>query len=160
MILRQAAEVSGCLFQMRALLIQFTPRTLCGQNIQRRAIFNQSISPPISESQTYTTYHPPRLLDKVAIVTGSSSGLGRAIALQYASHGTKLVVCADLRYEPRPGGVEANSVPTHDVINSSYGDGKAIFVEADVNNAKDVEAMVETAVQKAGRVDMYVVRES
>lgn len=47
-----------------------------------------------------------RLANKVAIVTGASSGLGRAIALAYAGHGTRLVVCADLQETPRSGMVQ------------------------------------------------------
>lgn len=106
-------------------------------------------------SQSYTTYHPARLYERVAIITGASSGLGRAIALQYASHGTKLVICADLRSEPRPEGVEQDTMATHDVINQVYGPGRAIFVRADINDSKEVEAAVQTAVKEGGRLDVY-----
>lgn len=105
---------------------------------------------------TYTTFHPPRLHEKVAIVTGASSGLGRAIALQYASHGTSLVVCADLQPTPCSNADESLSGATHDIITSLYGDNKAIFVRTDVNDTDDVKGVVRMAVEQAGSVDMYV----
>lgn len=120
--------------------------------------FSISMTPELTRQvPTYQTYHPPRLHDKVAIVTGASSGLGRAIALQYASHGTRLVVCADLKAEPRAGGVEEEMLSTHELINTTYGDGRAVFARADVNNTEQVTAMVQTAVEDGGRIDMCVL---
>ena len=95
----------------------------------------------------------PRLFNKVAVVTGASSGLGRAIAFNYAKNGAKLVVCADLRAEPRPG-IESESQPTHEAICEKFGSGKALFVRTDVTKATDVETVVREAVKAAGRLDM------
>lgn len=106
-------------------------------------------------STTYTTFHPPRLQDKVAVITGASSGLGRAIALAYASHGTKLVVCADLHPEPRDVDAEKDANSTHEIIQQMYGAGKAIFVDMDVGHEDDVRRGVGQAFKQGGRLDMY-----
>jgi len=107
--------------------------------------------------QTFEVYHPPRLHNKVAIITGASSGLGRAIALQYASHGTELVVCADLTPYPRPDGVEQDLTPTHSLINSIYGDLKAVFIETDITDEKSVQNMVHQAFMAGTlRIDILV----
>jgi NAD(P)-dependent dehydrogenase (short-subunit alcohol dehydrogenase family) len=60
-----------------------------------------------------------KLLDKVAVVTGSSSGNGRAIALALAAEGAS-VVCSDIRREAREGGYEGDILtPTDDVIRAT-----------------------------------------
>ena len=70
-----------------------------------------------------------KLQDKVAVVTGSSSGNGRAIALALAAE-SAAVVCSDIRREAREGGYEGDILtPTDDVIRA--GGGKAEYVEAD-----------------------------
>ena len=67
-----------------------------------------------------------RLTDKVAVVTGSSSGNGRAIALALAAEGAA-VVCSDIRREAREGGYETDiDIATDDVIRA-HG-GKAEYV--------------------------------
>lgn len=94
-----------------------------------------------------------RLQDKVAIVTGSSSGLGRAIAIRYAQEGAK-VVCSDLRPNARMDIANEASIETHQHIKESGGD--AIFVQCNVASAVDWIALVKAAVEAYGRVDVYL----
>ncbi|KAI1328924.1 NAD(P)-binding protein [Xylariaceae sp. FL0255] len=94
-----------------------------------------------------------RLNGKVAIVTGSSSGLGRAIALAYSREGATLV-CSDLKPEARAEVPDEVQINTHDVI--TKGGGKAIFVKCDVSRAADWEILVQKAVAEYGRIDILV----
>jgi NAD(P)-dependent dehydrogenase (short-subunit alcohol dehydrogenase family) len=82
------------------------------------------------------------LQGKVALVTGASSGLGRAAALAFAREGAKVVV-ADIDVE--------NGQQTVQMIKK--GGGEALFVKADVSKAADVKAMVGKAVETYGRLD-------
>lgn len=79
---------------------------------------------------------------KVALVTGASSGIGRAAALVFAREGAK-VVAADVTVE---GGEETISL-------IKKAGGEAIFVKTNVANAAEVEAMVNAAVSTYGRLD-------
>jgi NAD(P)-dependent dehydrogenase (short-subunit alcohol dehydrogenase family) len=83
------------------------------------------------------------LKNKVALVTGAASGIGRAIALCWAREGAKVVV-SDLQVQ---AGEETASMVR------SLG-GEAIFVLADVGKAADCQALVEHAVSHFGRLDV------
>lgn len=92
-----------------------------------------------------------RLQDKVAIVTGASSGLGRAISLRYAREGAK-VVCVDLSATARSQVTEELDLTTHDLITRDG--GHAIFVQTDVGDAGQMKSLVQVAVDRFGRLDM------
>jgi len=95
-----------------------------------------------------------RLKDKVAIVTGASSGFGRAIAKAFAAEGAK-VVCSDLRPEAREDGYEEDiNIPTDEAIRKAGGD--AIFAKCDVSKVDEVKALVEAAVKKYGKLDIMM----
>ncbi len=80
-----------------------------------------------------------RLKDKVALITGAGSGIGRAAAIRFAQEGARVVV-AD--WNPT-GGAEA-------VATIQVQGGQAVYVEADVSREEDVRRMVETAVNTYG----------
>lgn len=92
-----------------------------------------------------------RLLDKITIITGATSGLGRAIALAYAAHGAA-VVCADLQPVAEVHVEEGDAKATHEVILESG--GKSIFVECDVRDSQSVQSLISRTVEVYGRLDM------
>jgi len=98
-----------------------------------------------------TSTFGPRLAGKVCIVTGSSSGLGRAIALAYSHEGAHLV-CADLQPAARASVNGEEEVNTDELIRSNG--GQAIFVETDVTKTAAVEQLVSRAVIQFGRIDV------
>ena len=85
---------------------------------------------------------PGTLNEKIALVTGAGSGIGRATSLVLAREGATIVV-ADVNAD---GGEETLSA-----IKDMGGDG--MFVHADVSRADDVEAMVAAVVKAYGRLD-------
>ncbi|KAJ6115295.1 NAD(P)-binding protein [Penicillium sp. IBT 16267x] len=92
-----------------------------------------------------------RLYNKVAIVTGSSSGLGRAIAIRYGTEGAK-VVCADI--SPTSRSAEESEITTQDLIVKAG--GEAIYMQTDVGVATQMEELVKMAVKTYGRLDILV----
>ncbi|QCC52721.1 SDR family oxidoreductase [Halapricum salinum] len=80
--------------------------------------------------------------DAVAIVTGGSTGIGRSAAIRFAEEGASVVV-ADVNVDDGEQTVAA----------ITDAGGEATFVETDVSDEADVEAMVETAVETYGGLD-------
>ncbi len=89
-----------------------------------------------------------RLRGKSIVVTGGSSGLGRAIALRFADEGADVVV-GDIRREPREG-----EPPTLGLTVDRGGSGA--FVEVDASRADDIDLLVGAAVERSGRLDTMV----
>lgn len=95
-----------------------------------------------------------RLNGKVAIVTGASSGFGRAIALSYAAEGAKVVV-SDIHEAPNRGGFESNpQLPTVAAIREAGGDAQ--YVACNVTKQDEVAHLVQEAVRLYGRLDVIV----
>lgn len=95
-----------------------------------------------------------RLKGRIAIVTGSSSGNGRAIASLLASEGG-IVVCADVRPDARPEGYEPDMKKTTTELIAAAG-GAAEFVQTDVSVAAQMKRLVAHTVATHGRVDVMV----
>lgn len=86
-----------------------------------------------------------RFTDKICLVTGGGSGIGKASCERFAKEGGKVVV-VDLKEEHGNQTVQAIS---------SAG-GQAIFAKADVGNPNDVKSSINSAVSKWGRLDVVV----
>ena len=84
-----------------------------------------------------------RLPNKVALITGAGSGIGRATAALFAREGAK-VALVDLN--------EQAAQETLDTIKSAG--GEAIVVQADVSNGADVKRAIDTCVETFGRIDI------
>lgn len=83
------------------------------------------------------------LKDKVAVVSGAGSGIGRAIAEAYAKEGAKVVV------------TDINEVHGQDTVNTiTNAGGEAFFVHADSSKAEDNKNLVAAIVKKYGRLDI------
>jgi 3-oxoacyl-[acyl-carrier protein] reductase len=86
-----------------------------------------------------------RLAGKVAIVTGSSSGIGKAIALRFGEEGAKVVVAA-----------RRKALCEQTAKEICRKGGEAFVIQADVSHETQVETLYDKAVQQYGRVDIAV----
>jgi glucose 1-dehydrogenase len=89
---------------------------------------------------------PGRLEGKVAIITGSGSGIGQAIAERFASEGADCVI--DYR--------DAHDGPDQTIAAIQAAGGKAIAVQADVTSLTDTKNLVDQAYAQLGRCDILV----
>jgi glucose 1-dehydrogenase len=89
---------------------------------------------------------PGRLAGKVAIVTGSGSGIGQSIAIRLASEGATVVV--DYRNNIEKSQETASK--------AEAAGGKAILVRADVTNLADTQNLIDQTYQQLGRCDILV----
>ena len=84
-----------------------------------------------------------RLKNKVAIITGAGRGIGRATAVLFAKEGAKVVVA---EIDSKEGEKIVSLIKT--------AHGEAFFVQVDVTNTDDVEKMINSAIEKYGRLDV------
>lgn len=87
-----------------------------------------------------------RLTGKTALVTGSSQGIGRAIAVRFAQEGADVVI----NYNRAPGGAE-------EVLREVEATGRrGLIVQADISNTAEVRKLVATTVKHFGQLDILV----
>lgn len=94
-----------------------------------------------------------QLQDKTAIVTGSSRGIGKAIALLFGREGAKVVVAARTEQaadHPLPGTIHETAAEI------TAAGGQALAVRCDVSSLDDVQRLVETTREAFGPVDVLV----
>lgn len=89
-----------------------------------------------------------KLAGKVALVTGSSAGIGKAITLKFAENGANLIIHGK---DPTP---ELGQAVVREIISLGC---KAIFGEADINNYQEVKRMVDRGIERFGKIDILVV---
>lgn len=87
------------------------------------------------------------LTGKTAIITGSSRGIGRAIAEAMADQGARVVISSR-----KPGPCE--EVATE--INKKHGDGTAIAIPANISSKEDLQALVDETNKTFGKIDILV----
>ncbi|MBN1485452.1 MAG: SDR family oxidoreductase [Chloroflexia bacterium] len=83
-----------------------------------------------------------QMVDQVALVTGGSSGIGRATALAFAAEGARVVIASRTR--------ETGEQVVQEIREAG---GEAMWVETDVTQAAQVEALVRETVEAYGRLD-------
>ena len=86
-----------------------------------------------------------RLRNKVALVTGGGTGIGRAIALEFAKEGAKVAITGRRK--------DTLSKTVNEIIKKG---GKALGIPGDVSNIADVDKMVTETVKKFGKLDILV----
>lgn len=87
------------------------------------------------------------LVGKVAVITGSSRGIGRASAFELAEHGAKVVISS--RKQEACDAVAAE-------INGKYGEGTAIAVAANISDKAALQRLIDEARAAFGRIDVLV----
>src|SRR5215207_2824361 len=91
-----------------------------------------------------------RYADKVVIVTGGSSGIGKGCAREFVRAGARVVVCCN---DEEEGTAAARDLQD---LARAEGRGEALFVYCDVRKEEDVRGLVETTAERFGRLDCLI----
>jgi NAD(P)-dependent dehydrogenase (short-subunit alcohol dehydrogenase family) len=95
-----------------------------------------------------------KLTEKVVVITGASTGLGRGIALKLAEEGA-FVVIGDINEASNPGGFDEQPELTTAELITQRG-GQALYQRCDVTRSEDLTALVEAATRRFGRIDIMI----
>ncbi len=95
------------------------------------------------------------LKDRISIVTGGSSGIGRGIALEFAREGARIVI-ADIQDTPLQGKYHEVDVTTPTVQEIENLGAQGIFIKTDVSDESQVARMVQRTVEHFGGLDILV----
>ncbi|TLD71807.1 SDR family oxidoreductase [Phragmitibacter flavus] len=106
----------------------------------------ESAMVPAPESQPRASSAVPKLKNKVALITGGDSGIGRAVALAFAKEGAKLAIC----YLSE----ESDANDTLEELNSM--DCDAIKLSGDIGDEKVCRELVKKVIATYGRIDILV----
>lgn len=87
-----------------------------------------------------------RLKDKIALVTGSSQGIGRAIALRFAQEGAAVII----NYNRTAKGAEEA------LAEVEASGGRGLIVQADLGRTEDIRRLIGTAIEHFGQLDVLV----
>ena len=85
-----------------------------------------------------------RLENKVVIITGAGSGIGKETALLFAKEGAKVVVA------------DVNEKAGEETVAEIKKNGEGFFVKLDVSNREQSKQMVKTTLEKYGKIDILI----
>lgn len=88
-----------------------------------------------------------RLKDKVAIITGSSSGIGFAVAEEYIKNGAKVVICSEN---------EENNNKAVQKLLKEYSNASVIACKVDISNTDDVVNLFNKTIKHFGKLDILI----
>lgn len=86
------------------------------------------------------------LRNKVVLVTGSSSGIGKAIALKFSEYGSKVVITSK-------SNIDGGKKVAEDIIMNK---GEAIYIQADLSNENDVRILFKEIVKEFNTIDVLI----